>query len=272
MRILLTVVAFSLLTIALFAGFSNFGIPRIEPEPPPEEEALDLRTMTMDQYIALGQRIFSGKGTCTLCHNPVGQRAPMLDRAALTAGQRLAEPRYEGKAGDVESYLYESMVDPSAYVVAGFGKTGTNDTVSPMPDVSTGAIGLSEAEVWAVIAYLQDLSGAEVTVAIPTDEGVAAAAEAGEEEKRASLASAQEVIAEFGCGTCHKIAGEEGEVGPDLTTIGAQRDRGYLRRSILDPNGEIVEGFEAELMPDDYGEQMYAKEMELLIDYLAGRK
>ena len=61
------------------------------------------------------------------------------------------------------------MVDPSAYVVAGFGKAGSNDSESPMPNVTAGGIGLSEAEVAAVIAYLQDLAGAEITVEIPTD-------------------------------------------------------------------------------------------------------
>ncbi|MBT4425984.1 MAG: hypothetical protein HOC88_03765, partial [Rhodospirillaceae bacterium] len=38
----------------------------------------------------------------------------------------------------------------------------------------------------------------------------------------------------------------------------------------LDPNADIAEGFEADLMPDDYGEQMFASELEMLIDFLAG--
>ncbi|MFQ5915574.1 MAG: c-type cytochrome [Nitrospinota bacterium] len=267
----LKVAAFSLLTIGFFAAFSNFGIPQIEPAPPPKERKLDLGTMTMDQFIALGKNIFNGKGTCTLCHNPVGRRAPLLDRVAAVAPERIADPRYNGPVSDVEGYLYESMVKPSAYVVAGFGKTGTNDTVSPMPDVSTGSIGLSEAEIKAVIAYLEDTSGVDVTVKIPT--GVPEEPEEGEEEARRPLAGTpEEAIAEFACGACHRVAGEEGEVGPDLTGIGAQRDKEYLRRAILDPNAEIAEGFEPDMMPDDYGEQLYAKEMEMLVDYLAGLK
>ncbi len=271
MRVFLSVVAFSLLTIGFFAGYSSFGIPQIEPAPPPKEEKLDLGAMTMEQFIALGERIFNGRGTCTLCHTAVGGRAPLLDQAAIVAEERLGDERYQGKASDAEGYLHESMVEPSAYVVAGFGKTGSNDTVSPMLNVMTGRIGLSETEVQAVVAFLQDLSGVEVTVEIPT-EGSEEEEEDSSEEKRPPFATPEEAIVEFACGDCHKIAGEEGEFGPDLIGIGATRDKDFLRRAILDPNADIADGFEPELMPADYGEQMYAVELEMLVDYLANQK
>jgi mono/diheme cytochrome c family protein len=272
MRTFLAVVAFSLLTIGLFAGYSRFGIPQIEPAPPPEAEKLDLGAMSMEQFVALGERIFEGKGTCTLCHNEVGGRAPLLDDAAIVAQDRLADEKYQGKATDVAGYLYESMAEPSAYVVAGFGKTGTNDTVSPMPNMLAGRIGLGEAEVTAVVAYLQDLAGLEVTVEIPSEPVEEEGEKAAPGEPRPPLAAPEDAIAEFACGGCHKIAGEEGELGPDLTSIGAQKDRDYLRRAILDPNAEIAEGFDPEMMPEDYGEQLYAVELEMLVDYLAGLK
>ncbi len=275
MKNLLAVTAFTLLTVAFFAGFSNYGIPQIEPAPPPKEEKLDLGAMTMDQFVALGDRIFNGRGTCTLCHNAVGGRAPLLDRAAVVALERLADPRYQGEATDAESYLHESMVKPSAYVVAGFGKTGTNDTVSPMPDVSSGSIGLSEAEILAVIAYLQQIAGTDITVEIPTDAAEAAetaAAGEAEGEPRPPYKTPEEAISEFTCGACHKVGSEEGDVGPDLRKIGAKRDKEYLRRAILDPNAEVAKGFERDLMPTDYGVQMYAQELEMIVDYLAGLK
>lgn len=271
MKTFASVVAFSLLTIGFFAAYSSYGIPQIKPAPPPVEEKLDLAAMTMEQFVALGKRIYEGKGTCTLCHNPLGGRAPLLDQAVAVAEARLADERYQGDAGDAADYLYESMAEPSAYVVAGFGKAGSGDTVSPMPNMLAGRIGLTGAEVKAVIAYLQDLGGAEVTVEIPS-EPVAEEEAVAEGEQRPPLATPEDAIAEFACGACHKVAGEEGELGPDLTTVGATRDKDYLRRSILDPNAEIAEGFERELMPEDYGEQLYAVELEMLVDYLAGLK
>ncbi len=270
MRSFAVMVAFGLLTIAFFAGFSNFGIPKIEPSPPPPEaERVDLGAMSIDELVAFGGRLFEGKGTCTLCHNPVGGRAPLLDDIARVAEERLADPGYGGEANDLESYLRESMVDPSAFVVAGFGKAGTDDTVSPMPNVLTGSIGLSEAETTAVIAYLQARGGAEVTVEIAAEEVVEAEPAEAAEAARDPLETPEEAIMEFACGACHKVAGAEGEIGPDLAGIGARRDRAFIRRAILDPNADITEGFEPDMMPPDYGAQLYASELEMLVEYLA---
>ncbi|MEN8129550.1 MAG: c-type cytochrome [Pseudomonadota bacterium] len=269
MKNFLQVVVFSLLTIGAFWGFANFAVPRIEPAAPPKTEKLDLGSMTMEQFIVLGDKLYNGKGTCTLCHNSMG-RAPMLDKIGSVGPERLADSRYQGEAKDIEAYLYESMIKPSAFVVAGFGKAGTNDTESPMPDVTGGAIGFSEAESKAVIAYLQDIGGAEVTVSIPTD--VAADSDSDKKEggaPRVPLTSPQEIFAHFTCNACHKVEGAGGVLGPDLSHIGGKKNAAYIRRAILDPNAEIAEGF-APMMPPTYGDQLYAKELETLVNYLAG--
>ncbi|MDO8811323.1 MAG: c-type cytochrome [Gallionella sp.] len=265
----LKVAVFSLLMVGGFWGFANFGIPQIKPAPPPVEEKLDLGAMTMDQFIALGGKIFNGKGTCTLCHNKMG-RAPMLDTIGKNAPERLKDARYKGTAKTIEEYIFESMTKPSAYVVAGFGKSGTNDTESPMPDVTGGGIGLNEAEVKAVIAYLQDSGGAEVTVTIPAMP--APGAEAPKAEEAAPLKTAEEVIAKYTCGACHKVAGQEGALGPDLTKIGKTRNKDYLRQAILEPDAVIAKGFTGGMMPPTFGEQLKAKELEMLVNYLAGLK
>jgi len=258
---------FSLLMVGAFWGFSNFGIPQIKPEPPPVEEKLDLGAMTMDQFIALGGKIYNGKGTCTLCHNAMG-RAPMLDKIGAAAAENIKNPKYKGGAKTVEEYLRESLVKPSAFVVAGFGKAGTNDTESPMPDVTGGGIGLNEAELAAVIAYLQDSGGAEVTVTIPAMP--AAGAEAPKTEE-APLKTAEEVIAKYTCGACHIVAGQAGALGPSLVKIGT-KSKEYLRQAILDPDAVVAKGFTAGMMPATYGEQLKAKELEMLVNYLAGLK
>jgi quinoprotein glucose dehydrogenase len=50
--------------------------------------------------------------------------------------------------------------------------------------------------------------------------------------------------AEVSCLRCHKINGEGGEVGPDLTGVGSRQNREYLLESIVDPNRQITKGFE----------------------------
>jgi quinoprotein glucose dehydrogenase len=47
------------------------------------------------------------------------------------------------------------------------------------------------------------------------------------------------------CVRCHKINGQGGEVGPDLSHIGSQKDRLYLLESILLPNKQIAQGFDS---------------------------
>src|SRR5262249_35208682 len=49
---------------------------------------------------------------------------------------------------------------------------------------------------------------------------------------------------EVSCLRCHKLHGEGGEVGPDLSDIGKRQNREYLLESIVDPNKQIAKGFE----------------------------
>jgi len=222
----------------------------------------------MDDFIALGAKLYNGKGNCTLCHNAMG-RAPILDRIGTVSIDRLNDPRYKGQATTVEEYLHESMTRPSAFVVSGYGKSGSNDTESPMPDVMGSGIGLNEIELAAIIAYLQHSDGADVTVSIPK---MSTRSEVPAVEKVASPKTAEEVIAKYACGTCHTVAGQTGAIGPNLTQIGKTRNKEYLRQAIINPEATIASGFKGGMMPDIYGEEMKANELESLVNYLAGLK
>lgn len=46
------------------------------------------------------------------------------------------------------------------------------------------------------------------------------------------------------CRRCHKIAGNGGEVGPDLTRVGAEKTSEYLLEAIVDPSRQIARGYE----------------------------
>jgi quinoprotein glucose dehydrogenase len=46
------------------------------------------------------------------------------------------------------------------------------------------------------------------------------------------------------CLRCHKIEGQGGEVGPDLTGIGTRQQRDYILESIVLPNKQIAKGFD----------------------------
>jgi quinoprotein glucose dehydrogenase len=49
---------------------------------------------------------------------------------------------------------------------------------------------------------------------------------------------------EAACVRCHKISGEGGEVGPDLSQLAARQTREYILESVLLPNKQIAQGYE----------------------------
>ena len=58
---------------------------------------------------------------------------------------------------------------------------------------------------------------------------------------------------EASCRRCHKIDGNGGEVGPDLSRIGLDKTREYLLESLVDPNKQIAKGFETAILQMDDG-------------------
>lgn len=50
------------------------------------------------------------------------------------------------------------------------------------------------------------------------------------------------------CRRCHKVHGDGGEVGPDLSAIGKEKDREYLLEAIVAPDAKIAKGFETVIL------------------------
>jgi hypothetical protein len=275
MPVFVKVVGFSLTLTLAFTLIANL-LPQVEGEAP-EEMVLDLGTFTEESFVAMGENLFSGKGTCTLCHNSMG-RAPDIQVMNMgeTANERLADPRYKGKATDVETYLRESLWEPSLYVVKNFGKKGSNDTVSPMPVINKPPVGLSDIEMNALIAYMQAKDGNPVTVTLPT---TAAELHPGDAEEKARNApvqpevaqSAEEALVRYSCTACHSVLEAISSMGPDLRTVGNRSSADEIRESILNPNALIAEGFDP-LMPEDFAVKLRVKELEMLVAFLAKQK
>ena len=267
----LRVVVFSVVLLLLFNGYANV-LPQIQSNPP-KVEVVAAGSLDMAGMISYGERLFKGNGTCTLCHNDMGRAPDLLQiNLADAFAESFADARYngvaKGKSGPaaVEAYIRESMLAPSAYVVAGYGKKGTNDTESPMPTVDKPPIGLAPVEINALIAFLEDRAGIEPTVPLPSAEEATPPEEPASGEAPAT--TAVEAIDKFGCATCHDLEGSEADIGPPLNTLKGRMSRGDVMDAILFPNDSIAEGYEADVMPQDFAEQMQAGELTLIVDHL----
>src|SRR3990172_7753913 len=129
MKTFLKLLAVCAIVLAAYTLYP-MSLPQQRAEPPPLEEKIG--ALTMDKFIEIGKDIFDGKrggfGGCILCHDPKLGRAPVLVNMNSVSEKRLKDPRYKGKAKNVEEYLRESMMEPSAYVVRDYGVAGTNYT------------------------------------------------------------------------------------------------------------------------------------------------
>lgn len=271
---LLKVVGFSLLLTLSFTWIAHL-LPQIEGEAP-TQESTDFSGMNKEQFVALGEELYRGKGNCTLCHNEL-DRAPdllQLHTGDLIKG-RLADPNYRGKSQSIESYLMESMIDPGIYVVSGYGQKGSNDTISPMHAADKPPISLNLDEMNAIIAFLQDKDGLEITVPLPQpgevaeeNDPVTPQAEPPPITPVESDRSAETLLSGLGCIACHSVLNSTSTIGPDLRNIGQRLGREELREGILFPDKSVTEGYYPGMMPKDYGTKMQATELEGMLDYL----
>src|SRR5437762_11209102 len=131
-------------TLALYTLIAN-QIPQVQSEVP---QTLALgANVTPEQLVAAGEKVFNGIGGCPTCHG-LGTRAPNLltdEKGQGPIGARCGK-REPGK--DCKAYLYESLTEPSKFVVPGYGPI--------MPDMRRN---LDNAQIWAAISFLESPRG-----------------------------------------------------------------------------------------------------------------
>src|SRR5438309_6951716 len=209
----LKIVGVVLGTLALYTLIAN-KIPQVQSEVP---QALTLGTnVTPEQLVAAGEKVFNGIGGCTTCHG-LGTRAPNLvtdERGTGPIGVRCAK-REPGKS--CKQYLYESLADPTAYVVSGY---------QPIMPIMTRQ--LSPEQGWAVTAYLDgrggsgDVRGGYIAKSKRPPGGRSPGTRPAP-PGRAGLAGGstdpKQIIQAAGCLACHKLEGQGQVIAPDLTYV-----------------------------------------------------
>lgn len=246
-----------------FYWYVSLWVPQKRTDPP--EEITIGANLSTEEMVSIGEEVVAGKGTCLSCHT-MGQSGSGLRFPDLGTIGAVAGTRKEG-ASDIE-YLAESMYEPNAYVVEGF--------VAGMPAVSRPPIALSDHEILTVIAYLQSLGGTPTVTMdtklpwqgqspAPAPSGAAPGADR----------DGPTLFTTFLCNTCHTLDGSPG-VGPSLQGAGERLGKAAIYEAIMDPDAVIAEGFPAGVMSATLGgigfrDQVSAKELQTLVDYLASQ-
>jgi len=197
------------------------------------ELAANKTSATINPLAAKGQRIAQEKG-CFGCHSIDGNPGAGPSWKGLYGK---TETLGDGTTVTVdEAYLKESIVNPKAKIVKGFGNI--------MP-----AYEFSDEEMKALIAYTLELAS-DAEKKEPVDDLVQ---------------QGQHLAQSKGCLSCHSIDGSS-SVGPTWQGLFGKTemldnndtvvvDEIYLTESIRKPNAAIVKGYSATMPPYDLSEE-----------------
>ncbi len=191
-------------------------------------------TSTADEQ--RGRVLFVQK--CGVCHTmaeagTTAQIGPNLDDAFAAA-------RAAGEGGETIEGIVEAQVE--------YPRPSNDDPAVSMPaDVVTG----------------QDLD--DVAAYVGRYAGVPGAA-----PPKVPGGPGAQVFANNGCGGCHTLAAAEsgGTTGPNLDEALPGQTAKMVEESIADPNAEIVKGYPANVMPQNFAQTLSPKELEDLVQYL----
>ena len=84
---------------------------------------------------------------------------------------------------------------------------------------------MTDREISLVVGYLRSL-GRTAAVKLPGDSDKGKA-----------------IYATAGCAVCHIVRGEGGNLGPELSAVGARRSPVYLREALVDPGAAVPDGY-----------------------------
>ena len=150
------------------------------------------------------------------------ERNPFTSNSDVEAGGRLYRSHcavchgIEGEGGrgvDLTTGLFRhGAADRDLYNTISVGIPGTE-----MPGIF-----FNGRQMWQLVGFVRSLS-----------EGRAA------EQVEGDVENGRTVYTAKGCNGCHRIRGEGGRMGPDLSDIGAKRSLGHLQASVLRPNESV---------------------------------
>ena len=148
------VIGFVAIVLGLFTLVA-LAVPQMASLPPAEEK-FDIATVkTSSDMAAIGQKIFFSKGQCALCHS-IGPSESARCPDLKGIGSKLSR-----------EFLFESLTQPQAYVYLDYRHEGVpKEYPARMPYINKNPIGLTKNEILSVIAFLQQMSGEPISIAV----------------------------------------------------------------------------------------------------------
>jgi ubiquinol-cytochrome c reductase cytochrome b subunit len=137
-----------------------------------------------------------------------------------------------------EEWLLGHMADPVAIA------PGVRPKSEPAPEQL-----LTRAQSQAVLAYLRRIRAGATPPTLSDEQRLAA------------------ITFSNACAACHKVSGEGGESGPDLSLVGTRRDAPTIRRIIREPTAVIPDT----MMPS-FAERLSEQQINALVQYLSNRR
>ena len=258
------------LTEAALEAAGKLGLTAIAPSlakianDPKAEEAVRagaIDSLTAMKYEKLGDVVEGMKGSVpssTLkIDNAVSRAAATMDpKLATELIQKIIEAKAEGFRHQQEAYDTLGTMkdaDSAALLVKGLNeiKSGKMSMVRSETalDVLDAAALRSEDEIkTGLTEYWDSLAKPDNAAAVYSNALVG-----GDYEKGKQIFFGK---TEVSCVRCHKVDGQGGEVGPDLSSVGLARKRDYLLESMVVPNKDIAEGFAQQIIVTADGDQL----------------
>lgn len=218
-----------------------------------------------------GEQIFWGKGQCHACHR-IGDRGYALRGPNLgesTDGaiipKRAQQRASQSGLANGTAYLVQSIAAPGSFVVPGYN--------NEMPEVFKAPIFLSPPEIKSVVLYLESLSGDTSFKEIQLPAKLLASYQISEKkfEINGDFETGRSLFFDLegpaACAACHLGMDAHGEakgstVGPDLTAIASFRTPEYILQKIIEPDSNIVSGYEEMLIKTNGGRMFVGRILE----------
>jgi putative heme-binding domain-containing protein len=146
---------------------------------------------------------FQFRSNCAFCHGlgaRGGGRGPDLTRA-------------QKRHGNSDAEMFRNIHD------------GIAGTAMPTATVGSIGVGMTDEEIWQVIAYLRSVQ-----------------VKAGSQDAGNAAHGKKLFYGDAGCATCHMVEGKGGRLGPDLSGTGSARSTDYIVDSIRNPSRRLAQG------------------------------